>query len=265
MKYQVLIVLTIWVVLGSACAAATPTPPPPTPFVQPTLIAPSGYRPVQIGDTIEGATIAYQYILPTLDKPTVTLAFSTNLLQLVTVRTDLSDGLIAFIRELPADKPIWMFDENNSKQTEPLALKWDASKPVELVFISLPNDQHAWSVSETYNNETQAAYKLVRRKDGGLRFIDAYGIVAVQSANTLLPGYEGGIGLMLSARLALLKAILTNEKYQRGENVMEHNPPTLDLYDPRILKLNPNAIGLAQNQDWVLSARPGPGGGKSAP
>jgi hypothetical protein len=92
-----------------------------------------------------------------------------------------------------------------------------------------------------------------------------YGVAALQSANMLLPGYQGGIGLMLSARLALLKTILSNEKYQRGENVMETTPPTMEQYDPRILRINPAAIGLAQNEDWVLSARPGPGGGKQAP
>jgi hypothetical protein len=177
----------------------------------------------------------------------------------------MSAGLVAYIRELPADKPVLAFDEANPGQTEPQSLKWDASKPVEIIFIPLTEGKHIWSVTETYKNEVQAAYKIVRRKDGGLRFIDAYGIPALQSANTLLPGYQGGVGLMLSARLALLRAILTNAKYQRGENVMESNPPTPGQYDPRVLKINPNASGLAQNEAWVLSARPAPGGGLSAP
>jgi hypothetical protein len=203
--------------------------------------------------------------LPSLDKPVVALAFGANMLQLVTVRAELSDGLVAYIRELPADKPVLAFDEANPGQTEPQSLKWDASKPVEIVFIPLTEGKHIWSVAETYKNEVQAAYKIVRRKDGGLRFIDVYGVAALQSANMLLPGYQGGVGLMLSARLALLRTILTNEKYQRGENVMETTPPTTEQYDPRILKINPAAIGLAQNEDWVLSARPGPGGGMQAP
>jgi hypothetical protein len=265
MKKSIWLPVAILTGLLIACGAPTPTPPPNPIVIVPTIAAPSGYRPPQNGDTIEGATIAYQYILPSLDKPVVVLAFGANLLQLVTVRAELSNGLVAYIRELPADKPVLAFDENNPNQTEPQSLKWDASKPVEIIFIPLTEGKHTWSVAETYQNEVQAAYKIVRRKDGGLRFIDAYGIPALQSANTLLPGYQGGVGLMLSARLALLRAILTSEKYQRGENVMESNPPTTEQYDPRILKINPAAIGLAQNEDWVLSARPGPGGGMSAP
>jgi hypothetical protein len=251
--------------LLAACGSPTPTPTPQRALTVPTIAAPSGYRPPQAGDTIEGAAIAYQYVLPALDKPVVALAFGSNLLQLVTVRAELSDGLVAYIRELPADKPVLAFDEANPGQTELQSLKWDPSKPVEIIFIPLTEGKHTWSVAETYKDEVQAAYKIVRRKDGGLRFIDVYGVAALQSANMLLPGYQGGIGLMLSARLALLKTILSNEKYQRGENVMETTPPTMEQYDPRILRINPAAIGLAQNEDWVLSARPGPGGGKQAP
>ena len=127
-----------------ACGAPTPTPAPNLTLTVPTIAAPSGYRPPQAGDTIEGATIAYQYVLPSLDKPVVVLAFGTNLLQLVTVRAELSDGLVAYIRELPADKPVLAFDENNPSQAEPQSLKWDASKPVEIIFIPLTEGKHNW-------------------------------------------------------------------------------------------------------------------------
>ena len=74
-----------------ACGVPTPTPTPNLTLIVSTITAPSGYRPPQVGDAIEGATIAYQYILPSLDKPAVVFAFGANLLQLVTVRPELSD------------------------------------------------------------------------------------------------------------------------------------------------------------------------------
>jgi hypothetical protein len=74
------------------------------------------------------------------------------------------------------------------------------------------------------DKETQAAYKIVRRKDGGLRFIDAYGLVALNSASNTFTLNGSGGGLMFSARMALLRLILSNAKYQRGVNAMESNP-----------------------------------------
>ena len=80
---------------------------------------------------------------------------------------------------------------------------------------------------------------------------------------------EGAASLLdealLRERRQFARHLLAPAADPRGENVMESTPPPTEQYDSRILKINPAAIGLAQNEDWVLSARPGPGGGLSAP
>jgi hypothetical protein len=251
----------------TACNAATPTPAlgSTTLVGQPTITTLSGYRPLQSGDEIEGATIGYQFILPSQDRAAVVLAFSPYLLHFVSLNPDLSGGVVPFMASLPKDKSIYAFDEADSKQIEPKPLIFDAGRPIEIAFISLTEGKHNWSVTEVEDNEVQAAYKIVRRKDGGLRFIDAYGKNAIYSAGALSTQNGTGVGLILSARLALLRMILSDPKYQRGVNVMETNPPALTQYDPRILKIDTSKSGLSMNQDWVLISQPGPNGGLAAP
>ena len=243
-----------------ACGAPTPTPPASTP-----AIMLGTYRPVQTGDTIEGVNIGYQYILPSLQQPVVVLAFSPYLLHFAHVKPELTDGLVTFIWDLPKDKNILAFDENDPKQTAPQLMSWDGNKPVEVIFIPLPEDKRSWSVTEEDENGIQAAYKIVRRKDGGLRFIDAYGKAAIYSAGELSTINGTGMGLMLSARLALLRMILNDPKYQAGKNVMQDPPPDYSQYDPRILKLDPTKEGISINRDWVLITIPGPNSGMAAP
>jgi hypothetical protein len=251
----------------TACNAPTPTPAPGSTTLvgQPTITALSGFRPLQTGDEIEGATIGYQFILPSQDRPAVVLAFSPYLLHFVLLNPDLSGGVVPFMASLPKDKSIYAFDEADPNQFEPKLLTWDAGRPIEIAFISLTEGKHVWSVTEEEGGELQAAYKIVRRKDGGLRFIDAYGRNAIFSAGALSTQNGTGVGLILSARLALLRMILSDSRYQRGINVMETNPPALTQYDPRILKIDPSKSGLSMNQDWVLISQPGPNGGLAAP
>jgi hypothetical protein len=252
--------------IGTACASnQISTIPTMTPSAYATLIAPSGYRPLQQNDSIEGTTVAYHYILPSLNAPAIVVAFSPNLIQLANVKPDLAEGLAAFAHDL-VKQPFtaYAFDENDPNQKEPKQLQFQANKPVEIAFITL-TPERAWSVVEKSNDEIQAAYKIIRRKDGGLRFVDAYGQIAIYSASNTFTMNGGGTGLMFSARLALLRAILTDPIYQRGENAVLMKPPTLDQYDPRILKINPQATGLAQNQDWVIVTIPGPQPGRIAP
>ena len=240
----------------------------PTPMIVPTaprsstIVAGNGFRPLQEGDEVEGATISYQYLLPSLDQPAVNLAFSANLLQLIMVKPELSDSLVEYVREIAkSPAPVWAYDEAVPNQTEPKPLTFDSTKPVEMVFIQLVDGTHYWSVTETDENGVQAAYKIVRRKDGGLRFIDAYGKTALFSANNMFTLNGGGTGLVFSSRLALLKLILTNGKYQRGTNVFATTPVDYAAFDARILKLDPTRVGLAQDRDWVLISRPGPNPG----
>jgi hypothetical protein len=250
-----------------ALLAACGSPPTPTPTSTPNplpneVILTGGYRPVQSGDVVEGAKIDFQYVLPSTDKPVVVTAFGQNLLQLIMINETMRDGLVAFAQELTKEpRKIYAFDENDPQQTEPKLVTIDPNKPLEVVFIRIEEGNHNWSAWEKQDTDIGVAYKLVRRKDGGLRFIDAYSQIAIFSANTTFTYQGGGIGLMLSARLSLLKTILTTEKYQRGENVMTNLPPTTEMYDPRILKTNPNAIGIAQNEAWVIVSRPGPNSG----
>ncbi|MBI5653372.1 MAG: hypothetical protein HZC40_23440 [Chloroflexi bacterium] len=260
--------LLIALVAGIATACASnqiSTIPTMTPSAYATIIAPSGYRPLQQNDPVEGTTIAYHYILPSLNAPAIVVAFGPNLIQLANVKPELVEGVAAFAREL-VKQPFtaYAFDENDPNQKEPKQLQFQAGKPVEIAFVALAPDR-TWSVVEKSDNEIQAAYKIIRRKDGGLRFVDAYGQVAIFSASNTFTINGGGTGLMFSARLALLRAILSDPIYQRGENAVLLKPPTLDQYDPRVLKINPQASGLAQNQDWVIVTIPGPQPGRIAP
>lgn len=260
--------LVLAAVLLAACSGA-PTPiglPTPTVPLVPTVASVTGYRPIQTGDEVENASISYQYVLPSIDEPVITAAFANNILQLVQVNPNSTNDLVAFARELAKQPvPVWGYDEATPNQTEPKAVTWDGTKPIEVVFIPIVDGPRYWSVTETDDKGVQAAFKIVRRKDGGLRFIDAYGQVALFSANNMFTLNGGGTGLMFSSRLALLKLILTNEKYQRGSNVFAANPIDYTAYDTRILKIDPNRTGLAQDRDWVLVSRPGPNPGLQGP
>ncbi len=260
-------------VIGSALLVACGTPVPtlaptaPAPFKPPEIVTANGYRPVQAGDMIEDSRIDYQYLLPSQDKPVVVIALGQNLLQLISIKPQLTDGLVTYIQELvKTPRTIWGFDENNPKQTQPAQLTIEANKPVEFVFVYVPADStHNWSVVEKDGDELRAAYKLIRRKDGGLRVVDGYDLTALNSFNTMMTLNGGGTGLAFSARLALLRAILENPAYQRGENVMDTQPPQVSQYDARVLKIDPSQPGAFQNQDWVLVSRATPGGGIPLP
>lgn len=264
--YRFLLVVSIAMVAG---CAAPPTPPAPiptaTPYQDPTIVAPSGYRPLQLGDQIEGTQISYQYVLPSLDQPAIDLAFGVNLLHLLSVKPGLIDNLVSFAKELTKEsRTVYAFDENDPNQTEPKLLSIEPNKPLEVAFIFIENVPHQWSVTETDQGEVRAGYKLVRRKDGGLRVINAYDTVTLHSVDFRTINGDGA-GLVFASRLALLKVILNDPAYQRGENVMATKPPTLDQYDPRILKIDPTQQGMAQDQDWVLDSRGGPNPGLVAP
>lgn len=251
--------------IGLLVACGTPvTPKAVAVLPTPAIVSPSGYRPIQTGDEVEGVTIGYQFILPSIERPVVVIAASAYLLHFITVKAELVDGLVSYIQSLPKDKSIYAFDENDPKQTEPKLMTWDATKPVEIVFIPLPEDKRSWSVTEG-DGAIEAAYKIIRRKDGGLRVVDAYGKNAIYSAGEL-PTINGtGMGLMFSARLALLKMILDDPRYQRGANVMTTFPPDYGQYDARVLVLDPSKEGTFINRDWVLVTRPGPNPGLAAP
>lgn len=251
----------LWLV---ACTATTPTPSASTSAAQPTLVAPSGYRPVQAGDVVEGVTIGYQFVFPSIEHPVLVIAASPYILHFIAIKESMAGGLVPYIQDLPKNNRIYAFDENDPNQGEPKLMAWDATKPVEVVFIPLPDGKHNWSVSEG-EDQIEAAYKIVRRRDGGLRFVDAYGKNAIYSAGGIYTTNGTGVGLMLSARLGLLKTILSDPKYQRGTNVMQHYPPNYDQYDPRIIKLDPSKEGLNINRDWVIITRPGPAIGLPEP
>ena len=269
MKTNVSIGLVILAMLLGACGTPVPTlaPTPPPPTKRPEIVAANGYRPVQAGDLIEGSRIDFQYLLPSQEEPIVDIALGQDLLQMISIKPTLANGLVAYIQELVKEpRTIYGFDENDPKQTEPKQLTLEANQPVEFVYIYVPAESvHSWSVVEKDSGELRAAYKLIRRKDGGLRVVDGYDLTALNSFNTTITLNGGGTGLAFSARLALLRAILNNPAYQRGENVMDTNPPDVSQYDPRILKIDPSQPGLFQNQDWVLVSRAGPGGGRPLP
>lgn len=260
--------LALYIVLAGALAActgnATPTPAPSTTGQSNEVVLQGGYRPVQQNDTIEGAPIGYNFILPSDDQPVVVIAASPFLLHFVAVKPELTSGLVAYIKELGKLQNVLMFDENDPNQKDPKVMSWDASKPVEVVYIPIQEGAHNWSVTDGYDI-VEDAYKIVRRKDGGLRFIDAYGRNALFTAGNTATVNGSAVGLMLSSRLALLRMILSDQKYQRGANVLAVIPPSQDQYDPRIVKLDPTKQGMAMNRDWLLVSRPGPNPGLQGP
>lgn len=256
--------VSVILALCAACTSPKPTATPTTPI--PPTVTPSGYHPVQPGDIVEGAKIGYEYILPSPEQPIVVIAFGEQMLELVGVKQELKAGLLAYIQELvQGPKSVYVFDEADPSQAEPQLMTLVANRPVEIVIIPLKSDSHTWSVTETEQGQVRAAYKLIRRQDGGLRFVDAYGIEAMNSFATLTTLNGGGAGLVYSARLALLRMILSDATYQRGVDVMASRPPAASQFDPRILKTDPSQTGLEQNVDWVLVSRPGPTPGLTAP
>ncbi len=244
----------------AGCAAATPAVTVvPTPTSAPSIVLAGGYRPLQSGDAVEGATIDYQYFLPSVDKPTLVLAFGQRMLTLVQVNPELSDGLVAYMSEVLAQTgSVMAYDEAEPAQAAPRAVTFDKTKPVEVAFIPLTEGQHAWSAFESADGETHTAYKIIRRKDGGLRFVDAYDIVVLQSYNNIITRLGNGTGLGFSARLAQLKQILADPFYQFGANVMQTRPPDVTKYDPRVLKVDTSKTGLDMNVTWVLLSRNAP-------
>jgi len=264
---------TIWLIavlaLCVACAAPKPTvtPVPPSPATPTPLPALAGaYKPIQLNDVIEGAKIGYQYVLPSPDKPTVVVAFGEGMLELVSVKQSLQNSLVEYIRELSREpRQVYAFDEADPDQADPKLLTLEANRPVEIVIIPINGENRYWSVIETEQGDIRAAYKLVRRKDSGLRFIDAYSLEAMNSFTQLATLNGGGAGLVFSARLALLKLILSDEAYQHGLDVIANHPPQISQYDPRILKIDPAQPGILQNTDWVLVSQTGPNADRPAP
>ena len=274
------------VILGAvltACASPTPVPvsqTPSAPTLQPTS-APGAYRPLEKGNVVEGIVVDYSYILPSAehtnilpsaehtnilpsaDKPVIQIALGQNLLQLIQMNTQMTTGLVAFIQELTNEpRNIFAFDENDPSQTQPAMVMIAANRPVEIVIAPMPEGKHNWSVTETQEGSVRAAYKLIRRaSDGGLRYVMAYDLTALNNFVTLLPGGNGG-GLVFSSRLAALKSLLSDPAYQRGENVLETKPLDVKAYDPRVLTIDPSREGLAQNVAWVLISRPAPNPGQ---
>lgn len=251
--------------LSAACTPATPTPlvePTATPAQE--IVSPSGYRPLQTGDSVEGVAISYQYVLPSIEKPVVDFAFGPSLMQLVLPKPELISSTVSFIQEIQAKQDtlvVWAFDEADVAQTEPKQLAVDMRKPVEVVFLPMKETGQVWAVTESQDGMVRSGYKLVRRKDGGLRFVDSYDPPSLNSFTIVVTRNGSGAGLVFSARLALLKVILSNPAYQRGADVMTADPPKPDQYDSRILKLDTTRTGLDQNVDWALVSRPGPNPG----
>lgn len=263
----ILFLIAVSAAMLVACGTPLPTAAPTTvvELGQATLAAPNGYRPLQKNDNIEGTQIAYQYIVPSIDQPAIDIAFGVDLLDLITLKANLTNGLTAFAQELTkAPHSILGFDENDPFQSQPKPVTIDANKPIEVAFISLTQGTHFWSVTEKDSGEVRAAYKLIRRKDGGLRVLYAYDTITSHSI-TFATLNGTGTGLVFSSRLALLKLILTDRAYQQGEDAIALKPPTPDQYDPRILKIDPSQTGLAQDQDWILISRPGPNPGMISP
>ncbi len=117
-------IFLVGIVLLGLLAACTPSPtaaPASTPTATPQveIVSPTGYRPLQPGDGVEGATISYHYILPSLERPTVVIALGDSLMQLVSVKPELGAGLVAYIQDIQkSPQTLWAFDEANPAQTE---------------------------------------------------------------------------------------------------------------------------------------------------
>jgi hypothetical protein len=254
---------------GCAGAASTPSPTPSPTLPFPTVVAPTGYRPLQAGDVVEGVSIDYQYFVPSLDQPVVVVAVGSGMLQLITPRSDAYPAIVAYAQEiqnlLSKGAAIYAFDENDPKQTDPRALNFDGSKPIEIAYVPLQGKGQKWSVTEGEGQDVFAGYKFIRRKDGGLRFVDAYDARVLSSTMFYTLNIGSGGGLILSARLALLRTILANPQLQRGANVFGNWQPPPSAYDARILKIDPTKEGLQQNVDWVIMTRPGPNPGLLPP
>jgi hypothetical protein len=160
-------------ILAACTANATPTSSPSTLVQSTEVVLPGGYRPVQQNDTIEGAPIGYNFILPSSDQPVVVIAASPYLLHFLSLKPELAAGFVAYVKELGKHQNVLMFDENDPNQTVPKVMSWDAGKPVEIVYLPVPDGKHNWSVTDG-DDTVEDAYKIVRRKDGGLRFIDVW-------------------------------------------------------------------------------------------
>ncbi len=257
-------------ILLAACASPTPSAPAPTPtFASPTVVSPTGYRPLQMGDTVEGVPIDYQYFMPSLDKPVLVVGVGREMLQLVIPRMERSDGLIAYIEEIRSllrqGMTIYGFDENDLKQKEPRPLTFDGSKPVEIAYVPLKETGQSWGVTEGEGGIVFAAYKFVRRRDGGLRFVDGYDARTLNFTGIYTLNLGTGGGLVLSTRLGLLRTILSDPTLQRGGNVFIGKTIPYTLYDARVIQIDPSKEGLAQNVDWAIMTRPGPNPGLSSP
>lgn len=254
----------ILALLLAACAPSIPTPPPTGTGPQSSSVYGS-YRPLQKNDVVEGATIDYQYLVPSDGNPVVDLALGQNLLQLVSINPQMTNGLVAFAQDVTREThSIYAFDENSPDQPEPKMVKIEANKPLEVAIVKISDGTHYWSVTETQDGNVRAGFKFIRRSDGGLRFVMAYDLVALNNFTTMVGGGVGG-GLVYSARLALLNLFLTDPTYQRGENVLDTHPPDTSKYDPRVLKIDPSKEGLAQNVAWAITTRPGPNPGLPSP
>lgn len=264
-----LMVVLIAILVTSACSSPTPTPAPtPAPTAVPTTkptLAPGVYKPLEKGDIVEGATVDYAYKLPSSDNPVVTIAAAERLLQLISIKPQLTDGLISYAREISqSPHTLYAFDENDPNQAEPKLMTIEANKPVEYIVMRVEDGPKYWSVTDRQEGTIRAAYKLIRRQDGGLTFVDAYDLTGLNTFGSLLPA-GGGAGMVFSSRLALLKTIINDQGYQRGDDVMATRIPEVKMYDPRILKIDPTKQDLSMNVDWVIQSRPGPNPGQQAP
>lgn len=263
-------VLAVLIFLLSACASTSgqfPATPSPTPLPIPTVTSPNGYRPLQTFDTVAGVTVQYYYVKPSLEKPAAVIAFGPTIPELVEIRPGADQDFTSFIQETLTGATgtdgmisILGFDINDASATEPKSIKIDPKRPVEFLFGVLSNNPTGgWSdVEGPAADDVREAYKLIRRKDGGLLFVDLYHF------NTLLqmggqPTLNGGlIGLTFASRIAALPFIVKMPIYQNGKQAIETNPFDYNRFDPRILRYDPTRQGAEAVRDWVLFSRPGP-------
>lgn len=260
-----LLVVAFALLVLTACSQSGPTPivTGPTPATTATLS--STFQALKKGDQVEGAEVDYAYTLPNGTSPVIQVVFGKNMLHLGNINPQMQEGLISFARELNSEpQSLLGFDEREPNQSVPRSITLTPGAPVQFVVIKIPDGDRAWSVRETQEGEVRSAYKLIRRGDGGLRFVLAFDISAMNSFSSIAP-QGAGAGLVYSARLALIKSILTDQRYQQGIDVFAANPPGTDKYDARILKLDPSREAMAQNVDWVIMTRPVPNAGIPLP
>lgn len=264
-----ILVLTLIIVL-TACASTSgqfPATPSPTPLPIPTVTSPNGYRPLQAFDTVAGVTVQYYYIKPSLENPAVVIAFGPSIPELVEIRQGVDRDLTSFIQDTmkgaaSTDGLVQTlgFEIDDPLATEPKPIQIDPKRPVEFLFGVLSNNPGVgWSdVEGPATDDVREAYKLIRRKDGGLLFVDLYHF------NTLLqmagqPTLNGGyVGLTFASRIAALPFILKLPVYQHGTQAIEKNPFDYNRFDPRVLRYDPTQEGIYAVRDWVLFSRPGP-------